>query len=500
VLVPVSDASETFDVVVVGGGIAGLTTAIGLRDAALRTIVLERDALLGGRASSWADPVTGDPVHIGPHIFLDQYPNFFALLDVCGTRDRVVWEQDGAFVTMVDGERAIPIRRSGLPPPYHYVPSLLADPEVSVADLVSNWPIIELALRADEAAVARLDALDARTLLLDAGVTPRFVARFWAFTALAIMNVPLERCSAGALLRFYRYLLGHDDLRVGFAAMGLGDVYAPACRAILERSGAEVRTRAAVREVLTGDDRGVTGVRLDDGRTIRAPRVVLALPPTTLGQLARREWSELSPFRDLGRFRPVPYIAPYLWLDRKVTRRQFWARVWREGDYNCDFYDLSNIHRGWRQRPSIITSNVIGSDRIGDATDDEIIARTLAELTEHLPDVARAELLHARVHRIPMAIHAPEPGTEGLRPPVRTAIEGLFLAGDWIATAIPASMESAAASGWMAAEAILSDVGRPRRLVQERPPARGLVPWLTRNIGRVPFKRPPAHLRALVSG
>jgi 15-cis-phytoene desaturase len=485
---------ERADVVIVGGGIAGLTCAMGLRGSGLRTIVLEADERLGGRASSWKDPATGDPVHIGPHIFLDQYPNFFALLDVCGTRDLVVWEQDGCFVTMVDGQREIPIRRSGLPAPYHFVPSLLADPEVSLVDLVSNWPVIELALGADEDAVRRFDAMDARTMLVEAGVTPRFIDRFWAFTALAIMNVPLDRCSAGAILRFYRHMLGQDELRVGFAATGLGDLYAPQCKALLEADGASVRTNTRVRSLEVG------GVVLDDGTRIRAPHVIAALPPNALRNLVPSEWNDQAPFSDLARFKAVPYIAPYLWFDRKLTRRQFWARVWREGDYNCDFYDLSNINRGYRQRPSIITSNVIGSDRIGDVDDQTIIEKTLDELVEYLPQAREARLVRAVVNRIPMAIHAPEPGTEALRPKVRTPIQGLFVAGDWTDTAFPSSMESAAASGWMVAEAVLEDAGRPRSFVRGKAPPRGLVPWLGTAVKSIPFKRPPQRLLDLASG
>jgi uncharacterized protein with NAD-binding domain and iron-sulfur cluster len=495
---------DSFDVIVVGGGIAGLTAAMGLRGAGLRVLVLERDAILGGRASSWTDEVTGDAVHIGPHIFLDQYPNFFALLDACGTRDRVVWEQSGAFVTMVDGQREIPIRRSVWPAPYHYVPSLLDDPEVSLDDLVSNWPIIELALSADEDAVRRFDALDARTLLVEVGVTERFIARFWAFTALAIMNVPLERCSAGALLRFYRYMLGQSDLRVGFASTGLGDVFAPACRERLAAAGIEVRTGVGVRTLVgrqgEGEHAEVTGVVLDDGTRLDAAQVVCAVPPGALRNIALPAWSHLPPFRDLEAFKPVAYVAPYLWFDRKLTKKQFWARVWREGDYNCDFYDLSNIHQGWRGRPSVITSNIIGSDRIGAVSDAEIVDRTLSELAEYLPAAREAKLLHTRVHRIPMAIHAPEPGTEALRPAVRSSVGRLFLAGDWVATAFPSSMESAAASGWMVAEEILGDLGRPRVLRREKAPPGGLVPWLSSVAPRVPFKRAPARLRALAEG
>ena len=486
------------DVIVIGGESPGLPAPWG-SGPGLRVIVLEGDTTRR-RASSWTCPVTGDPLHIGPHIFLDSYPNFFAFLDECGTRDRAR-EQDGAFVTMVDGQREIPIRRSGLPAPYHYVPSLLVDPAVSFTDLLSNWPIVELALSMDEGAVHRFDARDAKTLLLEAGVTPRFVERFWAFTALAIMNVPLERCSAGALLRFYRYLLGRDDVRVGFANTGLGDVYAPACRDALERAGTEVRTGARVREILAEGPRVVSGVVLEDGTRIDARRVVAALPPGALRNLARPEWSELAPFSDLSKFKSVPYVAPYLWFDRKLTRKQFWARVWREGDYNCDFYDLSNINRGYRQSPSIITSNVIGSDRILAATDEAIIEKTLAELSEYLPEAREAKLRHATVHRIPMAIHAPEPGTESLRPPVRTPVGGLVLAGDWIDTGFPSSMESAAAAGWMAAEAILEDVGQPRSLVRRQDPPGGLVPWLGTLVKRsLSIKPPPKRLRELAAG
>lgn len=69
------------DVVVIGGGIAGSTTRVGLSDNGLNTTVFESRSILGGRARSWGDPETGDPVQIGPHIFLSEYPNMMNLLE-----------------------------------------------------------------------------------------------------------------------------------------------------------------------------------------------------------------------------------------------------------------------------------------------------------------------------------------------------------------------------------------------------------------------------------
>jgi uncharacterized protein with NAD-binding domain and iron-sulfur cluster len=111
-----------------------------------------------------------------------------------------------------------------------------------------------------------------------------------------------------------------------------------------------------------------------------------------------------------------------------------------------------------------------------------------------------AKLVHSVVSRVPMAIHAPRPGTESLRPPVRTKIPGLLVSGDWVRTGFPSSMESAARAGWMAAEAILEDEGRPRTLRHEKKEAVGLLPWLPATMRLVPLKRAPRRLVELVEG
>lgn len=462
-------SAET-DVVIIGAGLAGLTCAVALSDSGLRVTVLERDAILGGRAASWIDATSGDVLSIGPHIFLNHYHNMFKLLDRLGTRERIVWQTDKRFLTMVDGQREIVIRNSFLPPPYHFVPSLMTDPRIGLRDLISNWPVVQLAFDLDEAALLRLDHLSARDFLRNMGVTPRFIERFWAFATFAIMNVPLELASAAALMRFYRRIVGHADLAIGFPDGGLGDLYAPQARALIEKSGGEVINRAEVKNLLVEAGQ-LSGVHLVDGRRINARFCVAALPPQALRGIVPQEWLE-SPgvFADLEHFEPIAYLSVYLWFDRKLTRRQFWARAHAPGDLNCDFYDLSNINSGWGERPSLIASNIIYSQRVVACSDDEIIAKTLSELAEFLPQAAQARLLHAVIHRIPLAIPAPRPGSEARRPVVRTPVKGLFLAGDWIQTRLPFSMESAVASGWMAAEQVLDDSGRAQKLVVDMPP------------------------------
>jgi 15-cis-phytoene desaturase len=482
------------DVAVLGGGIAGLTTAVAAVDHGLDVVVVERDSILGGRARNWVDEKTGDPVHIGPHIFLTEYPNMLKLMDKGGTRDRVVWEED-QLIKIVEGDREIVGRTWKLPAPLHFIPSWLADPGVPLAHKLTAIRPILFALQMDEEDVLALDEMNGYAYLKQMGVTDTYIRRFWDSTSMYIMNAPIDLVSAGALMRFLRFLLGRTDYKIGFPDGGLGDVWVPGTRAYIEARGGQVMTRTTVTEVLREGDRA-TGLRLADGRTILASRVVIAAPARNALEVLPHDWvMRHESLGDFTAFHPVPYIAVYLWFDRKLSTGKFWARIYKPGDLNSDFYDLSNINTGWSARPSFITSNIIYSSRLADMSDETVVRRTVDEIADYLPGVRDAKLEHWVVNRVPMAVHGPFPGTERRRPPNRTPISGLYVAGDWTRTHLPASMESAAKSGWMCAEAILEDLGRPTSLALQHQPPSGVAGIYAKLANAMPTKSVPRWLR-----
>jgi uncharacterized protein with NAD-binding domain and iron-sulfur cluster len=223
-------------------------------------------------------------------------------------------------------------------------------------------------------------------------------------------------------------------------------------------------------------------VVLADGREIGAAACVAAVPPQQLLPLLPSGWRERAPeLVELERFRPSPYVCTYIWFDRKLTDERFWNRVYSPESLNYDSYDLSNIREGWSDRASVIASNIMYSDRVGHLTDEEILARTVEELTEFLPEIDHARVRHARVHRVPMGVPCPDVRTERIRPGARSALHGIYLAGDWTRTQLPASMESAARSGWLAAEAVLAGLGKDVRLAVRPRETEGL-PGIVRKV------------------
>jgi 15-cis-phytoene desaturase len=467
------------DALIIGGGIAGLTCAVALRNEGLSVTVLEASPSLGGRAASWVDRTTQDTIDIGPHILLTEYPNFLRLLDTLGTREDVVWQEPGLFLHLVDGEKSYPYRvASNWPTPLHFMPSLFGDEHISWLDTLSAAPVTAWALRATEEELRALDEESALPFLKRMGVRAHHVERYWALAAMSIMNVPIELCSAAALMRLHRRLMGNNQFRVGFAREGLGSLYTEQARRLI----GDVRTHTKVRSVEDG------AVVLEDGKRLTTSHVVSAVPPHELRRLLPTERLSDPRFQKLVRFQPCPYVSVYLWFDKKLTDLQFWARSFSPNDFNLDFYDLTNINPKWSERPSLTASNIIYSHRAHALSDEEVVRETVRELSEFLPEARRARVTHSVVNRIPMAVHCPYPGTDRARPPTVAVDDNLVLAGDWVDTGLPSSMESAARSGWLAAEAVMRARGVERELAVAHQELAGLAGFINRGIDLMPHR------------
>jgi hypothetical protein len=209
---------------------------------------------------------------------------------------------------------------------------------------------------------------------------------------------------------------------------------------------------------------------------------VLALPPQELAPLmAGTGEPALQPLANAARcFRPSPYQSTYIWFDRPITTERFWARTWSLQGLNTDFYNLSAIRPGLAGKPTLVACNAIGPQVRSDWDDGRIVAQTLR----------RDRRVRAVGAPGPRAAHARAPRADG--DPATAARHrgdapaghhrhpGLWIAGDWTDTQLPCSMESAARSGALAAEAVLDKDGRESKLAIAAPETRGLIGLLRR--------------------
>lgn len=466
------------DVVIVGGGLAGMATAIALRGQGLRIVLVEASGELGGRARSAIDATTGDTVDIGPHVVTAHHHHFLRLLDALGTRNQLVWQNRGHLAWLASPDDRFVARVLPWIPPLHLAWMGLRSRQLTLRQKLTNWRIGLLAMSLRKDALADLDAVSARALLQSFGVDQASQDWLWQAVAMTLLNVPTARLSAAALMRVVRQVVGHADLRIAMPARGLGDLFVPSARKRLEEDGGQVLLAAPAVEVHCVGG-GFEHVRLADGTRIDARDAVLAVEPQTLARLLPAGALSVPASAALAALRPVPYVSVTMWFDRPLAPSRVMGRMWGRQGLAYDFYDLAGIRPGLAGRGSIIAANLIDPGETAQESDATLVERTLAEWHQMLPSTRAGRLLHSRVHRVPMAIPAAEIGTEPTRVPTRTGIDGLYLASDWGRTDLPASMESATCSAFQAAAA-LSDRRQIGCTLPPRPvpEPRGLNAWV----------------------
>lgn len=465
------------DVIIVGGGLAGISCALGLLGSGLNVMLFEESDSPGGRARSWVDGKSGDLIDLGAYAIHSECINLLALLRQLGTYGRIVWQTD-RLICLIGKDRGTAVDCSA---------SALQGLRAGLASVscpglgrrFSSKALLWLALRLEEDGIEQLDDLCAIDLLQKHHIGPRAIEGPWTSICLSLLGVPPERCSACALMRVYAQLIRHRGCRMGFADCGLTQLYLPAALQSLGAAGTRVQLRSKVVALIYQE--GVArGVVLADGTRVCASHCVMTVPPLALSSLLPARCRARPPFIDAHAFESTPHVGVYLWLDRKLTRECFWVRARSENFLNCQFYDLSNIRAGWHERSSVIAGNIMCAHRAENMSDREIVDATMRELAADIPQMRGAKILHVVVNRIPMAVPCPAPGTERKRPDVCTAVPGLLLAGDWTRTHLPACMDSAVRSGWLAAERIWGSLGRPRRLAPPARPSEGLAGLLQR--------------------
>ena len=436
-------------VVVVGGGLSGLSAAVTAADAGWAVTLLETRARLGGATHSFTRAFDGGDLIVdnGQHVFLRCCTEYRAFLRRLGVEDQT-FLQPRLDVPVVDPHtgRSARLRRDGLPAPLHLSRALLT------YRLLSPWQRLRAILAA--LALNRVDrnspASDTQTFgawLRTHGQSDQAVERLFDVFTVATLNAPAAQVSLslGAMVFQDGLLRDRAACDIGVAGVPLGQLHGDAAAAALAAHGADVRLHAGVRRVtpLPGDR---WQVDLDD-TSIDADAVVLAVPHDVAADLLP-VGAIADP--DLPRGLDVaPIINVHVIFDRVVLTEPFVAAVGSPVQFVFDRTHPSGLRHG-----QYIAVSVSAADGWIDEPVAAIRDVFLPEIRRVLPAARDAVVRDFFVTREREATFRPVPGSAARRLPTTTALPGLFVAGAWSDTGWPATMEGAVRSGVAAARAL----------------------------------------------
>jgi zeta-carotene desaturase len=456
-------------VAVVGGGLAGLAAGCALSDARFEVTLFERRPYLGGRASSYEHPATGEVVDNCQHLLLGCCTNLIQFYDRLGVSDKIRWFDEMTFIE--PGGRSSRVTPSLLPAPLHNAPSFLRAGYLSLGDKLAIG-------RAFAAITGKLPA-DSDQCFLEwlqrHRQTPQAIERFWKPILTSALNEDLERMSVPHAIQVFRksFLKSAAAGRIGLPAVPLSDLYRSAIDYIRNRGG-QVLLRAAVESI----DPGPESVKIRGSAGEQAFDVaVLAVPFQTAGSLLPQDRQAAPLKAGLERFQSSPITGIHLWFDREITPLPH--AVLLDRTIQWMFQKSKFQEEGLRDASGSYMELVVSASKtLVQKSREEILELAQRELAEFFPAVADAKLVKATVIKEIYATYSILPGLEQYRPQAATAWPRLFLAGDWTATEWPATMEGAVRSGYLAAEAITASAGEPKKFLVADLPATGIMKLL----------------------
>ncbi len=494
-------------VVIIGGGLAGLSAAAALVDRGLSLTLLESRPRLGGRAGSFQDAASGELVDNCQHVGMACCTNLLDFARRVGVERK--FRRDPAVVWLGPDGRLSRLRAGVLPAPLHLAAGFLRLKFLSMREKIGVARALATLFKTRD----ELPGEPFADWLTRHGQGVRAINLFWGAVLVSALNERLEQMDVGHARKVFLdgFARHRDGYQMELPLAPLGEIFGAPVAASLARAGVEIRLNAGVREILSArlDDLDetattrVNGVRLRSGETIDADFVVLAVPFDRVAALLPDAPACLGPALDaIATLKPAPITGIHLWFDRPVCPHPHVVTVGRviQWVFNHTLIQGRVASEDGGHYLQLVVSasyDLVPLDR------DRILDVALRELGEIWPAARDAKLLRSRVVTEHGATFGVRPGVDALRPAQRTPVGGLFLAGDWTDTGWPATMEGAVRSGYRAAEEVLVDLDRPEHvLVPDLPPSRlsqrlfGLTRGDQPRAGFVPTVRSQAEISA----
>ena len=438
-------------ILVLGGGLAGLSAATALAEAGERVVVLEGRGGLGGRAQSFLHARTGDELDTGQHVLMGCYHEMLRFLDRVGTRGLVRMQRSLQVELAAPGGARARLACPDLPAPLHLAAGLMGHGLLSLHEKLACLRVMGDARNRERDPA--LDDLSVAEWLDHLGQSENAQRVFWTPVCLAVLNATPDQASAALLaVVLVRAFMGPgEDSSIGLATVGLTRLHGEAAVKYLEDRGCEVRLNEPAVELILEKGRA-RGVSLRDGSTLNGDAIVSALAADALQRRLPDDWKKRGDFAGLEEFRPSPIVSVHLWLDRRILDVPFVGLI----DTQLHWVFDRELVWGTPARGGHLVSLVVsGADELAAMDRGSVRDLCWADLVSALPEARGARILDWEVVKERAATFRGRPGLNRFRFGPESPMRGLLVAGDWTDTGLPATMEGACLSGHLAAARLL---------------------------------------------
>lgn len=430
-------------VLILGGGIAGLTAALHLAADGHAVTVIEQADHLGGRLC-----------HAPPPLLLEAHTATWSLLKTLGkdTATRRLRHTPLEFL-QATGTRT-QFLHLPLPSPLNTLLGTTLFQGLSMRDRWHLLSFLERTWEQDPPLPNDLDTRAADEWLASIGQSEHARHGVWNSLARLLLGAALPQVSAELFMRTLRrcFLTGARATKLIIPPHGLDSFLLTPLRAQLDRMGVRSRLNTTATQLHFTQDR-VAHVELADRTRLTADWYVAALPHHRLTPLLpERVVTHYAYFQQISRLSESPLVIVRLHLAQPVEQTQLVLL-----ERNRLHWMIRHADEERHEQAAVLWAVAVDEPGLLPQSKDDLVQLTLKDMERAFPGGPLPRLIESDIVRLPSAILTTKPGTHQCRPLSHSPFTNFLVAGAWTDTGWPASLESAILSGQRSAALVPAD-------------------------------------------
>ncbi|MCG6971324.1 MAG: hydroxysqualene dehydroxylase HpnE [Gammaproteobacteria bacterium] len=450
-------------VIIAGAGWAGLAAAVELSRYDIPVTVLESAKQIGGRArrvpfkpadtgvkaSTEATHSTAHTLSVdnGQHLLIGAFESTLSLMRTIGVREQQAFKRINLSLTIMCGpNKTVDLQTPNLPAPLHFVWGLLTANGLSLRErFKALWFYHRLAkqdftLAEDESCASLFDRHHQ---------SDNVIKTLWKPLCLGSLNTPIDQASAQVFLRILRESLTHTrhDSNLLLPQQDLSAVVPDPAMDFIERRGGSVKLGQRVQQLHINHEE-IVGLTLDD-RSLKARHVILATPCQVTAKLCQSNPDTAHLGDSLTRLRANPICTVYLQYPEDFSLKQDMLGI-------VDTVSQWVFDRKIYGQAGLMAVVISGPGKHMTLSNAQLIQTVTSELAQHFPHWPQP--LHTMVVRERRATFHCAVNINKIRPANTTPVQGLWIAGDYTNTGLPATLEGAVRSGVRAARRVMESM------------------------------------------
>ena len=435
------------DAVIIGGGMAGLSAAVDLVRRGHSVVLVEQKQHLGGRTYSFVHPETGDDVDNGQHLMMGCYHSTLRYLRTIGTIDEVEIQKRPTILFRRKGKQTGILHSGRLPAPFHILSGLLRLTILRWTHRIRLLRVgIELRIRNPDTD-RHLHSITVEQWLDEMKQPPENKEYLWNIIAIGALNDSPADISAAMFVKVLKsaFFGARQNSSMVIPKRGLSSVLIDGAESYIRLRGGRIVLNSSVKNIEINSN-AVESVTLENGEVLIPATVISAVPYFDFPRLFSD--AALSVAGNIGAFVSSPIITIHLWFDAHFVEEKFSALI---GSRIHWVFNKTAIYGRKREGLMYLSLVVSGARDLIGKSKENLVTIAHEELKQFYPAASLAAIVHSLVMKEKRATFSPSIEIEPQRPAARTAVNNLFIAGDWTDTKLPATIEGAVQSGYESA-------------------------------------------------